>query len=220
MSQSTEKPSPPPVSSRLAPQPPAVRRGCTQQLLSLFNWLLTLVASAALGIIALALIAYFVFGFTLATPDQIRQSSAAVRLLQTEVARFGTAEAGQAAVLSTSTARIETLEAQTASLAQQEADLASQSATTVALGQELATAMAQAATIQAEGRESQVLVQVVATIQAENSARLATLEQRSDRVGRFIDRLGDLAGDVNNDTLSVPTATPVPTPTVTAPPTP
>ena len=86
-------PVPPPVSEagaqplqspsgRRPATPPPPRRGCGSQILGGIGWLLTLVLSAGLAIAALAAIAYYLFGFTLATPATIRQASADVGALQ------------------------------------------------------------------------------------------------------------------------------------------
>lgn len=211
-----------------ATPPPPRRRGCGSQILGGIGWLLTLILSAALAIAALAAIAYYLFGFTLATPDAIRQANADVGALQAQVATLESEAvalrgAGSESVetLGDALARVELLETQVAAYEGQAAALADQAATAVALSGDLEEGIAVAATIQAEGRENQVLVAVVATVQAENSARLADLQQRSERVTRFLQRLGDLAGDATLDAGGPPpTATPTaaqgaPTPTAT-----
>ena len=211
-------PGPVPATGRLSAPPAAPpRRGCASRLLGFVGWLLTLALSAALGIAALAAIAYFVFGFTLATPAQIRQSSADVatlqgqaRTLSTEVARASTAEAEARRELSSANERLGDLEGRLAGLEQQAAELAGQSATAAALAGELRENVAVAATIQAEGRDSQVLVSVVATVQADNTTRLAELQRRTERISRFLTRLGDLAGDVGAEDTPLPPPTPAP----------
>jgi prefoldin subunit 5 len=206
-----------PASGRLPTTPPPARRGCGSQILGGIGWLLTLILSAALAIAALAAIAYFLFGFTLATPDQIRQANADVGALQAQVATLESEAvalrgSGSESVetLGEALARVEQLETQVAGYEQQAAALADQARTAAALSGELDEAIAVAATIQAEGREGQVLVAVVATVQAENTGRLAELQRRSEQVTRFLQRLGDLAGDATlegGDPLA-PTATP------------
>lgn len=225
MTQPTEQPpapgpTPAPATTRLPPQPPQrPRRGCGSQIVGFVGWLLTLTLSAALGLAALAAIAYFVFGFTLATPSQIRQASADVTALQgqtealsTEVALARTAEAESSRALSSADERLGELEARLEGFEQQAAALVGQSATASVLAGELAENVALAATIQAEGRESQVFVSVVATVQADNAARLAELQQRTDRINRFLTRLSDLAGDLDAGS-GEPTATPAAQPT-------
>lgn len=216
-------PPPPPASGRLINS--EVRRGCGSRLLSGLGWLMTVVLSAGLGVAVLAAISYFAFGLTLATPGQIRQSSTDIAALQreslalrAELGLLRTAEAEQATALDTAATQLSLLETQVAGYNEQTTLLANQAATAAALGRELSLAIDQAATIQAEGRANQVVVQVVATIQAENTTRLNDLQQRADRVGRFLDRLSDLAGDVNNGGPLAPM--PSPTPTVTPEPEP
>ncbi|NTU84186.1 MAG: hypothetical protein HGA45_33255, partial [Chloroflexales bacterium] len=154
-------PSPSPVTSRLPSTPPPARprRGCGSQLIGLISWIATLALSAALGIAALAAIAYFIFGFDLATPGQIRQASADVAALQsqadalaTEVAQLRTAEADGSRRIASADERVGELEAQVTSFAQQADALAGQAATAEALSRELSENVALAATIQAEGR--------------------------------------------------------------------
>ncbi len=225
-------PSPSPATNRLTP-PAASRRGCGSRILGLLGWLLTLALSAALGIAVLAGIAYFLFGFTLATPNQIRQANADVSALQAQVGALETAvalartgEAEGARELSSANELLGELEGRLAGVEQQAADLAGQSATAASLAQELGENVALAATIQAEGREGQVLVAVVATVQADNAARIADLQQRNERVTRFLDRLSDLAGDVGGapapaaspeQPAATPSATPTAAPTAPAP---
>ena len=204
----TQPPAPPtlPPSSatnRLpsAPSAPA-RRGCGSQILSLIGWALTLTLSVALALAAAAAVAYFLFGFTLATPNQIRQASTDLSALQTQVAtieseaaRLRSGESESAGTLNDALSRVEELERQVAAYEQQAAALAGQAGTAVALSAELEENIALAATIQAERREGQVLMAVVATVQTDNAGRLAELQQRTERISRFLQRLGDLAGD-------------------------
>jgi hypothetical protein len=212
----TPPPSPSPSTSRPPASPPArPRRGCGSQLLGLIGWLVTLALSAALGIAALAAIAYFIFGFDLATPGQIRQASADVAGLQgqadtlaTEVAQLRTAEVEGARRLSAAAERVGELEAQVTGFEQQAAALAEQGATASALSRELSENVALAATIQAEGREGRVFLSVVATTQADTSLRVAELQRRTERITRFLERLGDLAGDVADNGAPLPTDTP------------
>lgn len=222
----TQPPDPdyaPPSSSsaganRVSPASPP-RRGCLRAALSALGWLLTVALSVIGALAAAAAIAYLVFGFTLATPAQIRQGTNDLAVLQnqaqtlqTEVARLSAAENAGVSELSSARERIDELEVQVAGFEQQAAELASQAATAAALAQDLNENVALAATIQAEGREGQLLVAVVATVQADNAARLAEVERRSDRLSRFLQRLGDLASDAaldSNSPLPSESTTPV-----------
>lgn len=221
-----------PPASALPPTPPTgplrpTRPGCGSQILRLVAWLLTLALSVLLALAAGAALLHFVFGLDLTTPAQLRQASgdvAAVRgqaeSLQTEVALLRTAEAQRAGELATARERIDELERQAAALAARTDDLASQASAVAALGQELDENIALAATIQAEGREDQVLVAVVATLQADNAARLDDIQARTDRLVRFLQRLGDITGDATLDeTPAAGTPTPA-EPSSTAQPTP
>ena len=202
------------------------RRSCGSQILGLIGWLLTLALSVLLALAAAAALLYFVFGLNLATPGELRQASAdvaAVRgqaeALQTEVALLRTAEAERAGELAGARERIDELERQAGELAAQTDDLAGQASAVAALGQELDENIALAATIQAEGREDQVLVAVVATLQADNAQRLDDIQARTDRLVRFLQRLGDITGDATLDETPA-TGTPTAEPSSTLQPTP
>lgn len=190
------------------PSPPArpSRRGCGSQILSFFGWVLTLALSVALALAAIAAIAFFVFGLTPATPNELRQAGADVAALQTQVAtleaetvRLRSSEAESSESLDDAVARVNELEAQVATYEQEVAELAGQAGTAAALSAALEENIDLAATIQAEGREGQVLVAVVATVQADNSARLDDIQARTERLSRFLQRLSDLAGDASFD---------------------
>ena len=220
MSQPTPSPSAPPLDPAPATGrlPVPILQGCGRWLLGVIGWLLTLTLSVALGLVALAGIAYFGFGFDLATPGQIRQSSADVVALQTqagvlttEVALLRTAESEQARQLASANERVGVLEAQATNFAKQATTLAAQHGTTVALAGELRANIAVAATIQAEGQQAQIFVAVVATTQADTAARVTELQRRTDRITRFLERLSDLAVDVAGESAAVPTSTPLAT---------
>ncbi|MBX0327742.1 hypothetical protein K2Z83_08640 [Oscillochloris sp. ZM17-4] len=217
-------PGPPPAqpqpTARLAPP----RRSCMSRAMGFIGWIVTVVLSAALAIAAAAAILFYVFGFNLSTPGQIRQSSADVatiqsesQALQTEVALLRTASAEQVGGVNVARERVDDLEAKVAAYEQQAAELAGQAATAAALARDLDENIALAATIQAQAREGQVLVSVVATVQADNTGRLSDLQLRTDRIARFLQRLGDLAGDLSSqDGTPAPAETPAPTETPTA----
>ncbi len=242
---STSAPAPLPrrTTSSTAPTPNPPPRGCASRITGLIGWLLTLVLSAALAIAAAAAILYFVFGFTMNTPNQLRQASVDVAALSqentnlhAEVAQLQTAVVSQSTEGNGARAQFDALETQVAAYELQASELADQAATSAALAGELNENIALAATIQAEGRENQVLVAVIATVQADNTTRLTDLQRRTDRIARFLQRLGDLAGDAaldSADELLTPTPaaaldsddelltpTPLATPTVTVAPAP
>ncbi|MEI7644598.1 MAG: hypothetical protein WCJ55_10000 [Chloroflexales bacterium] len=207
-------PAPPPpaqASTRLTPP----RRSCMSRVMGLIGWIITILFSAGLAIAAAAAILFYAFGFNLGTPGQIRQSSADVvalqgqsESLQTEVALLRTAGVTQAGSVSSARERVDALESKVAAYAQQAADLAGQSATAAALAKDLNANITLAATIQAEAHQGQILAAVVATVQADNTRKIDDLQRRTDRVARFLQRLGDLAGELAQDGTPAPVATP------------
>ncbi|NTW02949.1 MAG: hypothetical protein HGA19_16980, partial [Oscillochloris sp.] len=69
----------------------------------------------------------------------------------------------------------------------------------------------------------QMLAAVVATVQTNNSIQLSDLQRRTERISRFLQRLGDLASDLDSEEATpqpTPTEIPVLTLTPTAQPTP
>jgi hypothetical protein len=212
-------PAPPPAPATARLSPP--RRSCMSRAMSLVGWVITILLSAVLALAAAAGILFYAFGFNLSTPGQIRQASADVaalqgqnQALQTEVALLSTASVDQGSGVNTARERVDDLEAKVAAYEQQASELAGQAATAAALARDLDENIALAATIQAEARQGQMLAAVVATVQADNTSQLGDLQRRTDRIARFLQRLGDLAGD-----LSSQDGTPAPTEALTAPPT-
>lgn len=204
--------------TRIAPPRP----GCGSRIVGLVGWIVTVLISAALAIAAAAAILFYYFGFNLGTPSQIRQSNldlAALRAtnaaLQTEVVLLSTASAEQGSGVGSARERVDELEAKVSAYEQQ-------AATTLALTQDLNDNIALAATIQAEAREGQLLAAVVATVQAGNTSQLSELERRTDRIARFLQRLGDIAGDLASEEALLPSPSPnlASTPTLTGTPTP
>jgi hypothetical protein len=185
------------------------------------GWLITILLSVGLAIAAAAAILFYYFGFNLSTPGQIRQSSADVaalqgqnQALQTQVALLSTAGAAQAGSVNTARERVDGLESKVAAYEQQAAGLAGQAATAASLANDLNENIALAATIQAEARQGQVLAAVVATVQAGNASKIDDLQRRTDRIARFLQRIGDLSSE-----LSAQDGTPgTPLPTASAPP--
>jgi hypothetical protein len=211
-------PPPSPQTTRIAPSRP----GCASRIVGLFGWIVTVLISAALAIAAAAAILFYYFGFNLSTPGQIRQSNldlAALRAtneaLQTEVVLLSTASAEQGSGVGSARERVDDLEAKVTSYERQVA-------TAAALSQDLNDNIALAATIQAEARQGQLLAAVVATVQAGNTSQLSDLQRRTDRIARFLQRLGDMAGDLASQDAITPSPSPslAPTPTVIATPTP
>jgi hypothetical protein len=200
------------------------------RILGFVGWIITILLSVGLAITAAAAILFYYFGFNLSTPSQIRQASADVaalqsqnQALQTEVALLSTTSADQTGSVNTARERVDDLESKVAAYEQQAAGLAGQALTAAALAKDLNENIALAATIQAEARQGQVLAAVVATVQAGNTSKLDDLQRRTDRIARFLQRLGDLAGDLSQDGTPATTVTATPTaiatPTAVATPT-
>ncbi|OAN47175.1 hypothetical protein A6A03_00055 [Chloroflexus islandicus] len=213
-SDSNETPVAPPPASP-APRP----RSCVSRIIGLIGWLLTVIIAAGVALVAAGGI-LFLLGVDLTTPQQIRQASVEVQRLQAAataqadtVAQLQTAQAQASIELGNARERIDDLEAQAGRLAAAATAQAGQAATAVVLGQALQTAVAEAVDLQDQLREGQVVVAVVATIQAEQNVRIREIEQRSERLIRFLDRLSDIAADTVDDVgVPTPTATPTATP--------
>jgi hypothetical protein len=201
----------------LPPAAPTPRRGgCVGRFVSA---LLVILITTFLAVVAVLLLYLFV----LETPNQI----AGLR------ARAATAESQNAE-----------LRAQNVSMQTQVAELASRSdANREALGElqqqkaaldglrdELANAASQNATVVAEARTSRDAVALFATAEAGRAALLDTLERRSQRIERFLERLSDISNDAALDlgngasvlptaepgeTATAPSPTPTPAPTST-----
>jgi len=193
-------------------------------LLGFIGWLLTVTIAVGLALAASAGILYLL-GVDLTTPQQIRQASIEVQRLQAAataqadtIAQLQTAQAQNSIETGNARERIDELETQARELAAAATAQAGQAITAVALGRTLQTAVAEAAALQDQLREGQILVAVVATVQATQNERIREIEQRSERLIRFLNRLSDIAADTADDT-SLPTTTPTaaPAPNTTTP---
>ncbi len=211
---------PPPAQSPSQPAPP--QHSCISRIMSVARWIITTILSAGLAIIVVAAILFYSFGLNLGTPGQIRQSSADVvalqsqnQVLQTEVALLSATGAAQESSVSSARERVGELETKVAAYDQQTAKLAGHIATAAALANDLHENIALAATIQAEARQGQMLAAVVATVQVGNANTIDDLQRRTDRIARFLQRMGDLAGEISQDATPTPAAnaTPIATPT-------
>jgi VIT1/CCC1 family predicted Fe2+/Mn2+ transporter len=226
MSEPQPEYAPPPTQSlppSTAPsRPPG--RSCISQIFGFVGWIFTLILSVGLALAAVAALAYFVFGFTLQTPQQINgvpnelaelraandEANARVSDLQTQVALQGSAGSDTNEQLGDIDGRIGALQTQVALAEQQAGELQGLGQEMQTLGQELEQNIELAATLQAEARDDQVAIAVFSTVQAENTLRLSELQQKADRLTRFIERLGDIVGDTESDlatpTVGTPTA--------------
>ncbi|NTW04047.1 MAG: hypothetical protein HGA19_22700, partial [Oscillochloris sp.] len=195
---------PPPAQATTRLTPP--RRSCTSRFMSFIGWVLTILLSTTLALAAAGAIFYYYFGFNFSTPSEIRQANLDVATLQsknlalqTEIALLRTADAGQASNISLARERIDDMEPKVADYEQKATEIADQIATTVALAQDLNETIDLAATIQSEARQGQMLAAVVATVQTNNSIQLSDLQRRTERISRFLQRLGDLASDLDSE---------------------
>jgi hypothetical protein len=176
--------------------------GCMSWLGRLTAALLVVLMSTVLALLAMVTLA-FRLGYDPGTPERLGLAEAAASTaearalaLETQVAELQARDDAAAQALDTIDAQLVRLEAQATQFTHS-ADA-------------MATAMG-------EARAIQVQVAVFATAEAGRAELLADLQRRSERVERFLQRLGDIADDTGAD-LSTPTLAP-PTETA-APPTP
>lgn len=168
-----------------------------------------MIFSAALGVAGVVALAYFVFGFRPETASQAAQLSALQQeistlqeqnqLLQTQVVEIG----GRGS---------STLE-QAQELERQVDELASELQELTKLGDQMREYAVVAATVQSEARDSRTAVALSMEVQATRFAQVDELARRTDRIGRFLERLSDISGDTASDMYgsavpSEPTATP------------
>jgi hypothetical protein len=163
--------------------------------------LLMILISTALSLGAVAA-GFFSLGFTPDTPRRLAETQAENVALQTRVAdleRRASDSRESLDQLRTSLAEISGIAGRLA-----ESDMRS-------------------ATVAAEARASRDAVALFATAEAERAGLLTTLRQRSERVERFVQRLGDIAQDAALDLSGAPaagaaaTATPSPAAATAAP---
>lgn len=199
----------PPQTGSSAPKP---RRSCAGSLGGFFVWLLTLLLAVALSLAAAAAIAYYGFGYRQDTLAQLGRAGSDLEALrrqnntlQTQVAQIEVRESSARETLDDVNRQIGEIQQQATALAGLEGNLRE--------------SIALAATLQATAREDRTTIAVFATTQAANAVRLADVEQRSERIARFLQRLGDIAGDTAADlNVSGPAATPTPAANATPPP--
>lgn len=205
------------------PSPPALepsgppRRSCLSRLGGAAVWLLTMLITAVLTLAAAGAIAYYLLGYSWSTPADLARTRTELvalgeqnRLLQTEVA-------GLSARSDEIAGRVNTGLEDFDELAPQVRELQLQATSLAALTDELRSNVAQAATVQAEARDSRAAVSAFATIQADSTARMIELTRRTDRIVRFLSRLGDIADDAALDLEPTPTLPPDTLPTPTPP---
>ena len=226
MIDTTESTSPP--TSIAPPAPP--HRSCLSRIGSFFAWLLMLVLSAGLVLVALGAIAYYGFGYTLDTPGRLIRASdevAAVQqensTLQTQVVVMQTQAAQQAMRTSDNSELLDDVERTLDEIQQQSWEVEQ-------LSNQLRENVSIAATIQSGAHDDRVLVSVMATTQAKRDVQVneiltnvEELQQQTERIARFLQRLSDISGDTaldldnpdseNADSLQSTDATPSARPT-------
>jgi hypothetical protein len=173
-----------------------------------------MIFSAALGVAGVVALAYFVFGFRPETASQAAQLSQLQQeinslqeqnqLLQTQVVEIG----GRGS---------STLE-QAQELERQVDDLASELQALSKLGDQRREYAVVAATVQSEARDSRTAVALSMEVQATRFAQVDELARRTDRIGRFLERLSDISGDTASDLYgSAVPSEPTPTSDASAP---
>ncbi|HEX5691244.1 MAG TPA: hypothetical protein VFX76_14620 [Roseiflexaceae bacterium] len=213
MSEPTEARPTTPLPPPAAPAPS--RGGCVGRFVSA---LLVILITTFLAVVSVVLLYLFV----LETPNQIADLRG----------RAATAEA-QNAALRAQNDTMQTQVAEVASLsgANREAlgELQQQKAALDDLRADLTEAANQNATVVAEARTSRDAVALFATAEAGRAALLDTLQRRSERIERFLERLSDISDDaaldLNSGASPLPTTptgdtTTSPSPTPTAEPSP
>lgn len=154
-----------------------------------------MIFSAALGIAGVLALAYYGFGFRPETASQAAQLSA----LQKEI---GTLQE-QNSLLQTQVVEIagrgsSTLE-QAQELEKQVDTLNSELQELSKLGDQMREYAVVAATVQSEARDSRTAVALSMEVQATRFAQVDELVRRTDRIGRFLERLSDISGDTASD---------------------
>jgi hypothetical protein len=160
-----------------------------------FRGLLLILLSALLGIVGAGALAFYLFGYRPETPTQAGQ----VAQLQGDL----TTLQQQNVLLQT---QVAVLNGRSASNTEQSQDLdtrlgelRSEVEALSTLSDQMREYAAAAATVQVEARDSRTAVALNSSLQATRFAQLDLLNQRTERLGRFLDRLSDISGDAAAD---------------------
>jgi ABC-type bacteriocin/lantibiotic exporter with double-glycine peptidase domain len=194
-----EPASSPPQTTTLSAPP---RKTCLSRIGSFFTWLFMLVLSVALVLVALGAIAYYGFGYTLDTPGRLIRASneiAAVRqensTLQTQVTVMQTQAAQQSMRTSDNSELLDDVERNLDEIQRRSQEVEQ-------LSNQLRENVSLAATIQSGARDDRVTVSVMATTQTERGQQITEiladvedLQQQTERIARFLQRLSDISGD-------------------------
>lgn len=156
--------------------------------------LLVILITTALSLGAVAA-GFFGLGFTPDTPRRLAQAQAENAALQTRVADLERRASDSRESLDQVRGRLAEISG---------------------IADRLAESDMRSATLAAEARASRDAVALFATAEAERAGLLSTLRQRSERMERFVQRLGDISQDAASDLAGAPvartTATATPSP--------
>lgn len=207
--------------SQPSPAPPPGRRGgvlgCLGRLLSA---LLVVLITTSLVLLALGVISEYILGLSIDTPGKIRESHNTIATLQVQNSTLNL----QISAMQT---QVLDLERRASSDREDLDELRLDLAALSNLSQQLSESDVRSATVVAEARESRDVVALFATAEADRVALLSELKRRSDRIERFLQRLGDISSDAAADLDAAsplptlpplsPTMTPIDLPTLTIP---
>ena len=163
-----------------------------------FRGLLIILLGAALGIAGVGALAFYVFGYRPETPLQAGQVAQVQSDLATLRQQNSTLQTQVAGLSQRSTGSDEQIQ----DIDQQVRDLRSEMQALDTLGGQMQEYAHLAATVQLEARDSRTAVAISVSIQATRFAQLDDLQRRTERLGRFLDRLSDISGDAAADVNS------------------
>jgi hypothetical protein len=199
MSDPTSDPNGSPVASAPPPASPQ-RPGCVLRLLTLIGRLMVWLWTIAVTLAAGAALLWWAAVGPLAAPEAAARwlpaaatAYAAQQQAQATAAALETALRSQSAMLDEARERVDALEVTENGLALAATAQALQVATISSAAQDVARRADQVATTQALAEADQITRAVMATMQVVDSRRIDTLAEQTERLNRFVNRLGDLA---------------------------
>ncbi|NJO05847.1 MAG: hypothetical protein HC876_10170 [Chloroflexaceae bacterium] len=191
---------PAPATPQTGPLPPpnGTGGGCLQRLGQFFARLLFAVFVVLLAVAAVGGAAAFL-GYTPYTPQDVQRTQqelvnlrAENQLLQTQVADLTIRQSNNNERADTLGQRVDTLTGDVETLHSQVGDIEN-------LSIQMRENVALASTAQADLREGLVTIATFATVQAERGTQIEQLERSTERIIRFLQRLGDIANDTTID---------------------
>jgi hypothetical protein len=223
-------PAPPAAVPSLPPRP-----GCAVRFLTLIGRLLLWLWTIAVTLLGAAALLWWAAQGPLAAPESAARWLPAVATAYTAQQQAQTAAAAleaevrsQSARLAEARERVDALELSENGLAAAATAQAQQIATISSAARDVARQADQVATTQALAEADQITRAVMATMQVVDSRRIDALTEQTDRLNRFVNRLGDLAAALGaaeslpavaatpTAPVATPTAAPQPSPTPTA----